>query len=103
MTNPTPEYHARAGMYRLLVGYGAMALTDNPGAPAVYSAALDNALADERLRDILNQLVGTAFAAHLKMCNGDQKATVEMIVRELRAAEDLAGLDDDQGNGDRDG
>ncbi|MCV7056287.1 hypothetical protein [Mycolicibacterium gilvum] len=97
MTEPTPDYHARAGMYRLLVGYGAMTLTGNPGGAAVYNSALDNALADPRLKRILNQLVGVVFATHLQSCGDDPKATVEMIVRELRAAEDLAGLDDQDG------
>lgn len=95
MTEPTPDYHARAGMYRLLVSFGAMALTKDPAGPAVYRTALDNALTDKRVREILNQLVATAFAGYIEKCGGDLNATVELIVRELRAAEDLAGLDDE--------
>ena len=44
MTEPTPEYQARAGMYRLLVGYGAMTLTNDPNGPAVYRSTLDATL-----------------------------------------------------------
>jgi hypothetical protein len=41
MNEPIPVYQARAGMYRLLVGYGAMTLTNDPNRPAVYRRTLD--------------------------------------------------------------
>jgi hypothetical protein len=97
MTEPTPDYHARAGMYRLLVGYGAMTLTNDPNGPALYRTTLDATLADTHARDIITYLAATAFGGYIEKCDGDLRAAVALIVRELRAAEDLAGLDDQAG------
>lgn len=96
MTEPTPDYRARAAMYRLLVGYAAMAFTNDEQGPAVYRATLDSTLADDRLRDIVNTLAGVAIGGYIEKYNGDLTVTMETIVRELRAAEDLASLDHPQ-------
>lgn len=98
MTEPTDNYHARAGMYRLLVAYGALTLTDDPNAPSVYRAALKAMLADEHVTDIVTYLAGTAFGGYIEKYDGDVKAALATIVRELRAAEDLAGLDGEGSN-----
>jgi hypothetical protein len=94
MTEPTENYGARAGMYRLLVSYSAMALTNDPKGPAVHSSTLDATLADPHLRDIVNYLAGTALGGFIEKCEGNMTAAVELIVRELRTAEDLAALDE---------
>lgn len=94
MTQPTDNYHARAAMYRLLIGYGAMVLTNDPAGPSAYRATLDATLTDEHARDIITYLAGAAFGGYIEKHNGDVRAALDTIVRELRAAEDLAGLDD---------
>jgi hypothetical protein len=94
MTEPTPQYQARAGMYRLLVGYGAMTLTNDPNGPAMYRSTLDATLADTHACDIVTYLAGAAFGGYIEKCGGDTQAAVALIVRELRAAEDLAGLEE---------
>jgi hypothetical protein len=92
---PAAEYHARAGAYRLLVAQAALALTGDPKAPSVHSQCLDETMADEHLRDIITCLAAMAFGGYVDRESGDVKAAVATIVRELRAAEDLAGLDDE--------
>ena len=89
------EYHARAGMYRLLVGYAAQALTDDPQAPSVYRQTLDATMADRHLRAIVDYLAGVAFGGYIARESGNVQAALATIVRELRAAEDLAGLGDE--------
>jgi hypothetical protein len=93
MTQPVENYEARAGMYRLLVGYGAMTLTNDATGPAVYRTTLDSMLADANVRDIVTYLAGTAFGGYIQKCGGDVKAATALIVQELRVAEDLASLD----------
>lgn len=94
MTQPTDNYDARAGMYRLLISYGAMVLTNYPAGPAAYRTTLDATLTDEHSRDVITYLTGAAFGGYIEKHNGDVRAALDTIVRELRAAEDLAGLDD---------
>ena len=80
-------------MYRLLVSYSAMALANDPRGPAVHSSTLDATLADAHLRDIVNYLSGTAIGL-IEKCEGDTTPAVELIVREICTAEDLAALDE---------
>jgi hypothetical protein len=97
MAEPTnTEYHARAGAYRLLVAQAALTLADNPAAPAVHSHALDEAMADRHLRDIVTCLASMALGGFIERYGGDVEAAIATIVRELSAAEDLASLDGDQ-------
>ncbi|NTY58729.1 hypothetical protein [Mycolicibacterium sphagni] len=77
------EYDVRAGMYRLLAAF--------PTQGATFTAALDQALADPRLRDIVSALVGTAFGGYIKI-TGDVPGAIDLIERELRTAEELAAL-----------
>ena len=42
----------------------------------------------------MTYLAGAAFGGYIEKCGGDRQAAVALIVRELRAAEDLAGLDE---------
>jgi hypothetical protein len=79
------EYTVRAAMYRLLAAF--------PNQGPEFKAALDEAMADPHLRDVVSALVGTAFGGYIKIA-GDVPAAIELISRELRAAEDLDGLGD---------
>lgn len=79
------EYAQRAAGYRLL-----SAFTDPD--PAVYGNALDAAIADPALRDIIGFLVGVSVGAFVLKNSGDLQAAVQQIGRELQVAEDLAGL-----------
>jgi hypothetical protein len=83
MTAQPDDYSARAGMYRLLAAF--------PKQGPEFAAALDRAMQDPQLRDIMSSLVGTAFGGYIKIA-GDIPAAVELINRELRAAEDLDSL-----------
>jgi hypothetical protein len=90
VTDPTDaEYRARADMYRLLTAF--------PGPPKEYSIALDSALADPGLRDILNSVVAVAFGAYI-LKYGDPAQAIAVIEREHLAAEDLASLGDADDN-----
>jgi len=77
------EYSARAAMYRLLAAF--------PGPGAQFAEAVDQAMEDPHLRDIVATLVGAAFGGYIKL-TGDVPAAIELISRELRAAEGLARL-----------
>lgn len=79
------EYVVRAKMYRLLAAF--------PTQGAAYSTARDDALADPKLRDTLSALVGVVFGGYIRLQDGDIGAAIELVQRELRAAEDLAGLE----------
>lgn len=85
MTADHDEYLVRAKVYRLLAAF--------PTQGAAYSTALDEALADPQLRDTLSALVGVAFAGYIRLRDGDVAAAIELVQRELRTAEDLAGLE----------
>jgi len=79
------EYIVRAKMYRLLAAF--------PTQGAASSIALHDALADPKLRDTLSALVGVAFGGFIRLQDGDIGAAIELVQRELRAAEDLASLE----------
>jgi hypothetical protein len=72
VNEPAPDYHARAGMYRLLLGYATL-LTPDPGAPAVYRAALESMITDNRARDIVTQLAGTALGGYIEKYGGTSR------------------------------
>jgi hypothetical protein len=78
------EYSGRAGMYRLLAAF--------PNQGPQYENALDQALKEPHLRDILSQLVGVAFGGYVIQAEGDFSAAIELINRELRTVEDLDSL-----------
>jgi hypothetical protein len=82
MADEIDEYGPRAGMYRLLSTLGG----------ADYTRVLDETLASPLLRDVLTQLVSTAFGAYVLKYDGDVQTARDTIARELRAAEDLDNL-----------
>lgn len=84
MASEFNEYSGRAGMYRLLAAF--------PHHGTRYEKALDQALNDPQLRDIVSQLVGVAFGGYVIKAKGDFSAAIDLIARELRASEDLDNL-----------
>jgi hypothetical protein len=85
MANPNDEYTQRAGGYRLLSAF------TSPD-PAVYKKALDAAMADPALRETISFLVGVSLGSFILKNAGDMGAAINQVARELRAAEDLAGM-----------
>lgn len=83
MSAERDEYAARAAMYRLLAAF--------PNQGPEFKAALDTAMDDPRLREIVATLVGAAFGGYIKIA-GDVPAAIDLINRELRTAEDLDSL-----------
>jgi hypothetical protein len=88
MATQSDEYSVRARMYRLLVAF--------PKQGADFDAAVDQAMQEPDLRDIVSSLVGVAFGSYILKEGGDFRAAVELVNREHRAAEDLDSLGDSQ-------
>jgi hypothetical protein len=84
MTSEFNEYSGRAGMYRLLAAF--------PDQGPRFKKALDEALNDPQLRDVVSHLVGVAFGSYVLKCDGDFAAASELITSELRTIEDLDSL-----------
>lgn len=79
------EYRNRAAMYRLLIAF--------PRQGDDYSRALDEAMDHPHLREVISALVGVAFGGYTVKFGSPAEA-MAVIERELRVAEDLAGIDE---------